>query len=266
MINLQNISVTRGEKNIIHDLSLSIDSGKLTILMGPNGAGKSTLLEVFSGQIIPDRGTIIWEGESFQKWAPVKLAQRRTVMSQKVNLSFPIQIEQLVDMGCYAAYQETKQEERGAIVEYALNKVGLRSFIGRDYNTLSGGEQQRVLMAKCIAQLECHYWRPQPQYLFLDEATAGLDVKQKNHLFKLVKEIIARRGIGVLAIVHDLQLAAQYADEIILMKDGEIIAEGPKSSTLSPQKLVATFGMEEAYFAPFIHATRKQQTPGEVSL
>lgn len=259
MIKLRNIEVTRGQKKILQDLSLIIQPGELSILLGPNGAGKSTLLEVISGQIIPDSGSITWEREAFHNWSPTKLAQRRTVMSQKVNLSFPIAIEQLVAMGCYAAYEETSPDERDSIVAYAIEKVDLTAFIGRDYNTLSGGEQQRVLMAKCIAQLECHYWRPHRQFLLLDEATAGLDIRQKHQLLRLVKEIIKRREIGVLAIVHDLQLARQYADRIVLLKEGRIVAEGLNKTVLTPQNLQATFGLPSSYFGSFTGQQQFQQ-------
>jgi len=248
MIELSNIHFSRGDKQILQGVSLQVPEHQLTVILGPNGAGKSTLLEVLSGQLKPNDGEILWDGIKNPSWNANTLAQRRTVMSQKIQLNFSIQIQQLIEMGCYAAYQETSGAERESIVNYAIDKMKLVEFVGRDYATLSGGEQQRVLMAKCIAQLECHYWRKHHQYLFLDEATAGLDIKQKHQLLRTVSSIIRRRGIGALAILHDLQLAAEYADQIILLRKGRIVRSGPTVEVLTPDSLSQTFDLPATHF------------------
>ncbi|MEL6969335.1 MAG: ATP-binding cassette domain-containing protein [Bacteroidota bacterium] len=261
MIQLQHIHIQRGKKVILEDVSAEVRPNALTVLLGPNGAGKSTLLEILSGRITPDQGKVLWENQPIGKRSEIELAQRRTVMSQRVNLSFPIGVAELVEMGCYAAFEETSPAERASIIKHALGKVGLTDFANRDYTTLSGGEQQRVLMAKCIAQLECHYWRSHTQYLFLDEATAGLDIRQKHHLLQVVKGIIKRRGIGVLAIVHDLSLAAQYADRIILLRDGKLVKEGEKSETLTAPLLSHTFSLPAEQFQLLQQAPALQTIP-----
>ena len=258
MIKLNQIHIKRGERAILKDVSVEMRPNSLTMLLGPNGAGKSTLLEIMSGRLAADQGQIIWEGSAFGKWSEVELAQRRTVMSQRVQLSFPIQVAELVEMGCYAAYSNTTREERSSIVRYALEKVSLSDFAARDYTTLSGGEQQRVLMAKCIAQLECHYWHSHTQYLFLDEATAGLDIRQKHQLLRVIKGIIKRRGIGVLAIVHDLSLAVQYADRVILLKNGKILSQGPMDAVLQADLLSKTFSVPAEQFQGITHLLAHQ--------
>ncbi len=259
MIQLNHIHIQRGKKVILEDVSVEIRPNALTMLLGPNGAGKSTMLEIISGRLRPDRGNILWENQTLGQRSELEMAQRRTVMSQRVNLSFPIKVAELVDMGCYAAYQETSRAERASIVKHALEKVSLSDFADRDYTTLSGGEQQRVLMAKCIAQLECHYWRPHTQYLFLDEATAGLDIRQKHQLIQVVKSIIKRREIGVLAIVHDLSLAAQYADRVTLLKDGKIVKSGTKKDVLTANLLSETFSLPPEQFQ-FLNQSSSLQT------
>jgi iron complex transport system ATP-binding protein len=166
------------------------------------------------------------------------------VLSQQIQVNFPISVEDLVGLGSYAARRSMKAEEHRGIVQYALQKVGMTAFSHRSYPSLSGGEQQRVLLAKCIVQLESNYWRPHTQYLFLDEATASLDIKQKHEVMQLVRNIIQRRGIGVVAIIHDLGLAATYADRVVLLKQGKILAQGNRDTTLTSTNISKTFELE----------------------
>lgn len=244
MIKLRNISLQRNGKQILENVDLDFPPGVLTMILGPNGAGKTSLFEILTGQLTPQRGYIRWEKELFGNWSAKEMAIRRTVLSQQVHINFPIQVEDLVGMGNYAVRNLMNNDEHLSIVRDALRKVGLSASAKRSYPSLSGGEQQRVLLAKCIVQLESNFWRPHTQYLFLDEATANLDIKQKHEMMQLVKNIIQRRGIGVVAIVHDLGLAATYADRIILLKQGKVLAQGDCKTTLTSAHISKTFELE----------------------
>lgn len=244
MIHLRNVSLKRNGKQILKGIDLDLPPGMLTIILGPNGAGKTSLLEILTGQLTQQSGEIIWEKALFQKWSAREMATRRTVLSQQVQVNFPISVADLVGLGNYAVRSSMKAEEHRSIVHYALQKVGMTAFSHRSYPSLSGGEQQRVLLAKCIVQLESNYWRPHTQYLFLDEATASLDIKQKHEVMQLVKNLIQRRGIGVVAILHDLGLAASYADRIVFLKQGSILAQGDRDTTLTSANISKTFELE----------------------
>lgn len=244
MISLRNISLQRNGKQILEGIDLDLPPGTLTMILGPNGAGKTSLFEILTGQLTPQGGSITWGNVLFDNWSAKEMAIRRTVLSQQMHVNFPIQVEDLVGMGNYAVRNLLKDEEHRSIVRYALCKVGMTAFRNRSFPSLSGGEQQRVLLAKCIVQLESNYWRPHTQYLFLDEATANLDIKQKHEVMQLVKNIIQRRGIGVVAIVHDLGLAATYADRVILLKKGKVLAQGDCKVTLTPTNISKSFELK----------------------
>lgn len=243
MITIRNIHLRRGGKQILESVDLDLPTGTFNVIIGSNGAGKTSLLEVLTGQLTPQEGTITWENELFKNWPIEKMAMHRTVLSQHVQVGFPIRVADLVALGSYAVRDTISSQENDSMVHYALKEVGMTAFKDRNYSSLSGGEQQRVLLAKCIVQLESNYWRPHTQYLFLDEATASLDIKQKHQVMRLVRKIIRRRAIGVVAIVHDLALAAKYADRIILLKQGKVLAQGNCVTTLTSANLSKTFDL-----------------------
>jgi iron complex transport system ATP-binding protein len=244
MINVKNITVRKGNKDIVKDASFQISSGKITVVVGKNGAGKSTLLEALTqGNFIPD-GKIIWDGKDIITINTRILAQRRAVLSQKVKLSFSMTVKELVEMGTYVSDEPLPQVKIDYLIQNALQEVEMVDFIKRDFHTLSGGEQKRVLLAKCIIQLNCCHWADVNKYLFLDEPTANLDIEQQFNFIALVKRLVKRRNIGVFAVLHDLNLAAQFADEILMLRDGEIIHKGSPKTVLTPDKLRQTFDIQ----------------------
>jgi iron complex transport system ATP-binding protein len=170
-----------------------------------------------------------------------QVAQRRAVLSQKVSTSFSIAVEKLVEMGVYVADEFLSKTKIDNLIHHALDTVDMTKFTQRDFTTLSGGEQKRVLLAKCIVQLNCCHWADVNKYLFLDEPTASLDIEQQYNFIELIKKLVKRRNIGVFAVLHDLNLAAQFADEIIILKDGKIKELGSPAAVLTTEKLAATF-------------------------
>lgn len=236
MIKLKNISVVKGQKQILKDVSFCLKPGQISVVLGTNGAGKSTLLETLSANNKLSAGSIQWEGEDLNELKLNKLAQKRAVLSQSLHVNFPIEIAELVEMGAYANPDLSAKENERLVIQ-ALQTVDMLDFIHRDYNTLSGGEQKRIQLAKCIVQLQSGANSNTNQYLLLDEPTASLDIRQQYKLLEIVKTIVKKQKIGVFAILHDINLAAQFADEILLMKSGEILFQGTPQTTLTNQHL-----------------------------
>jgi iron complex transport system ATP-binding protein len=241
MIDVINISVKKGRKSIIHDASVKIKPGQISVVIGKNGAGKSTLLEAISRSLPLESGQILFDGHDLNTLHIKTLAQKRAVLSQKVSTGFSISVHQLVEMGTYVSDEYIPKIKLDSLIQHALHTVDMTSTISRDFNTLSGGEQQRVLLAKCIVQLNCCHWADMHKYLLLDEPTASLDIEQQFKFIELVKNLVRRRNIGVFAILHDLNLAAQFADEIILIRKGKILDKGTPKKVLTPAKLAAAF-------------------------
>ncbi|HKK77414.1 MAG TPA: heme ABC transporter ATP-binding protein [Saprospiraceae bacterium] len=243
MIQAQQVTIQKGKKNIVRDASFCIQPGQITVAIGKNGAGKSTLLEALTGRNTCQQGQIIWDKQQMSSLSLQELAQRRAVLSQKVEVSFPIPVRELVEMGCYAASVPLTQKETQNIVRKALSEVNMLNFRVRDFRTLSGGEQKRVLLAKAIAQLHSGGWTGGHKYIFLDEPTASLDIQQQFKLLKLVKRMVQHRKVGVFAVLHDINLAAQFADQILLLKNGYIRYQGSPAEVLTTEKLKAGMGI-----------------------
>lgn len=243
MIEVKHIAVDKGRKNIIKDISCTIRPGKITVAIGKNGAGKSTLLEALTTSNELSAGAITWDQKPLARMSAKTLAQCRAVLSQSVKLSFPISVYDLVEMGCYVSEEALSNIKIRTLVQHALSEVEMLDFVNRSFNTLSGGEQKRVLFAKCIVQLNCGNWANINKYLFLDEPTASLDLQQKYKLLELIKRFVRRRNIGVFAVLHDINLAAQFADEIIVLQDGRLVEKGTPWEVLNPATLFKTLGV-----------------------
>lgn len=244
MIKVVNLEVHKGGRSIVRNINLELHPGKVSVLVGKNGAGKSTILEALTGKNSVAKPNILWDGYPLGQLSSVELAQRRAVLSQSVTIPFALQVRQLVEMGTYVSEASIPTIKIDSLVMDALRAVGLPNMAERNFQSLSGGEQKRVLLAKCLVQLNCCRWADVQKYLFLDEPTAGLDLQQQFNLIELVKNLVRRRQIGVLAIVHDLNLAAQLADEVILLQAGEVVATGPPEVVLRPILLEQVFGVK----------------------
>jgi len=243
MIKVQHIQVKKEKKTILQDISFEIAPGKMVVAIGRNGAGKSTLLETMTGSNAISKGEITWDGQQMEKMNLRDLANRRAVLSQQISVNFPIRVSELVEMGTYVSSQLRSQAEIDQIVYEALHKVDMLSFSERPFNTLSGGEKTRVLLAKCLAQLHTAHTPSAHQYLFLDEPTASLDIEQQFNMLALVRELTQEMNLGVFAVLHDINLAAQFGDEIILLKAGKIHFSGKPKQVLSSENLQEVLGI-----------------------
>ena len=237
MLKIQNLSVSYGSRRILHDVSLDVQSGEVLALIGPNGAGKSTLVRAVSG-VIPYTGQIRTNGDDFASLSTLQRARYVATVPQAVSLPPAFTVWETVLLGRtpylnFLGQPSRKDEE---IARQSLGRVSALPFADRRVGELSGGEQQRVLFARALCQ--------STPILLLDEPTAHLDLQYQVTLLQLVHELAHRDNLAVLIALHDLNLAAHYADRIALMVAGSIKAVGKPAEVLQPE-LIA-----EAYCLP----------------
>jgi iron complex transport system ATP-binding protein len=228
------------DRNLVSGVDLEIRSGEVLAVLGPNGAGKSTLFRLLTGEIDPSAGTVEVDGKKRSTLPPLEQAQRCAVMPQQCEIPFPLTVEEVVLMGRTPYFGWSERPIDKKIAAEAMQRLDLAGMEQRQYPTLSGGEKQRVQFARALAQLgEPAEWPG--KYLFLDEPASSLDLKHQHDLFRLTREL-AQGGVGVFAVLHDLNLAALYADRLLLLQRGSVvICDGPEV-VLDPVRIEAVFG------------------------
>jgi iron complex transport system ATP-binding protein len=235
------VSVRIGIKALLGGVSLAFEPGESVALVGPNGAGKSTLLRVLAGELSPTAGTVKLKGRPLATYTPRALALHRTVLSQNIHVTFPFTVDDIVRMGA----GDHRHAGLDALVDRGLAEVDLEDCRDRLITTLSGGEQQRAHFARALVQLACGEAVHGPGVLLLDEPTASLDLRHQLDLLRSAGERAAR-GATVIAILHDLNLAALFADRIIVLHRGSVAADGPPAATITDTTLEAVFGVSAA--------------------
>ncbi len=241
MIEAHEISVIRGRRTLLDRVNLRLEPGRFTVVIGPNGAGKSTLLKVLSGEIAPDAGKVTYQDRPLQRLTALALAAERAVLPQSSALSFPFTALEVVRMGAVAGGSLAP----GQAARQALARVGLGGFDARSYDALSGGEQQRVQLARVLAQMPDPLAGGRPRAIFLDEPTASLDIGHQISVLEIARDF-ARRGGAVLAILHDLNLAAEFADHLAVLHRGRLVAAGSVADTLTDAVVGAVYGITGA--------------------
>ncbi|QUS41336.1 heme ABC transporter ATP-binding protein [Tardiphaga alba] len=235
------IGLSIGKTTLLDHIDLTLKSGEMVAIVGPNGAGKSTLLRTLSSDLRASRGTVALMGRDIHAWSPAELALRRAMLSQHVTVSFPFTVEEVVCMGRGSAALASVQ----TIVESAIDEVGLRDLRHRELPTLSGGEQQRAHFARILVQLACGEAAHGPGLLMLDEPTSSLDLRHQIALVEISRRR-ARQGTAVIAVLHDLNLAVRFADRIVVMRKGAVIADGTPVETITPDIIRRVFDIEVA--------------------
>lgn len=227
----ENMIVTLANTDIVNDISIKVKNKQFVGLIGPNGCGKSTLLKSIYKVIKPKKGSIYLGDLDVLNSEPLSVSRIMGVVGQFNDLSFDFTVEEMVLMGRtpHKKFMEQDTEEDYKIVREALNKVSLTGYEDRSYLTLSGGEKQRVILARAIAQ--------QPSFLVMDEPTNHLDIKYQLQILSIVKQM----NIGTLAALHDLELAAEYCDYLYVMKQGKLMAQG------TPKELLTSKLIREVY-------------------
>jgi iron complex transport system ATP-binding protein len=238
----RNVWVEAGGHALLADVDLAVEPGRVTVLIGPNGAGKSTLLRVLSGEIAPTRGDAALDGAPLRSFSAAELARRRAVVPQSTAVAFPFTVREVVMLGVTVPGFAVADIAARKRADTALDTVGLIPFAERLYPTLSGGERQRVHVARALCQLAAGARRRAESGCFLlDEPTASLDLAHQGHVLSAMRRQ-AELGLAVLAILHDLNLAAAVADHLVLLAAGRVTAAGSPREVLRGDVLSAAYG------------------------
>ncbi|GAA3210077.1 heme ABC transporter ATP-binding protein [Actinocorallia longicatena] len=224
---VRGLGVRRGARPILSGVDLDIRPGEILALVGPNGAGKSTLLGALCGDL-PAEGSIDLDGRPLDAWRPVELAMRRAILSQRNTLAFAFTVEEIVRMGRAPWAGTSHAEDDDRAVARAMEDADVARFAGRRHPELSGGEQARVALARVLAQ--------SAPIVLLDEPTAALDVRHQELVFAVARRQAAE-GRAIVAVVHDLALAAAHADRIAVLSAGTLAACGPPGEVLAGELL-----------------------------
>ena len=224
-IELEHVSFSAGRAQLLRDVSLRFLENGMNIILGPNGAGKSTLMRLAAGRGTPTAGRITYGGHEVRTIEPQVLAARRAFLSQHVELDFAVTVEEVVLMGRYPHFARVPNARDREVVSEALELVGMTSRRRQSYPTLSGGEQQKVQLARVLAQI----WTdpspavaPAPRILFLDEPIASLDIHYQLHILNITRTFL-ERSCTIVMTLHDLNLAADYGERFFLMQRGTLV-------------------------------------------
>jgi iron complex transport system ATP-binding protein len=253
MIEVKELTYTIGGKQLVSQLNFEVKAGQLLAILGANGAGKSTLMKLLCKEIMPSSGEIIFRGKNLQYYKLPELAKVRAVLSQQNTISISFLVNELVMMGRYPHFDQHPKAEDIEIVRLVMEETGIMHLSGRDYNTLSGGEQQRVQLARVLAQI---YDCPDA-CLLLDEPTNGLDLLYQQQIMELARRL-ADRGYGVICILHDINFASRFADQIMMLKNGRRVAIGTPLEVISCENIHETFSVNvklmpcEGYNCPLV--------------
>ncbi len=240
MLTAQNITVRIGRKTLLDGVSLALHPGEVLAVVGPNGAGKSSLLKTLSGELAPQVGNVLMNGRPLADWDTRQAARMRGVLPQTSALAFRFSVLEVVSMGRSPHRRSHSHADNEKIAGLALKLTDTEHLAERIYTTLSGGERQRVQLARVLAQI----WEPcgpLHRYLLLDEPTSALDLAHQHAVLAIAHRFAAANAAGVLAILHDLNLAALYADRIAVLHQGRLIAVGPPSQVLNSELIQRIF-------------------------
>ena len=232
-LDVSGVDVELGATQILDDVSTSVADGRLVGVVGPNGAGKSTLLRAMNGVIDPDAGTVLVDDDDVHD-LPSKAASRRiATVPQDTHVSFDFTVRQTVEMGRHPHQPRFGGDSDPEAVDRAMERAEVAQFADRDVTSLSGGEKQRVLLARALAQAT--------PVLLLDEPTASLDVNHQVRTLELVRGLVDSDDRAVVAAIHDLDLAARYCDELVLVADGRVLDSGLPEDVLTPDAIREAF-------------------------
>jgi len=235
-IDVQNLSHAYGNLPVLNNITFSVSKGDFFIIIGPNGSGKTTLMKVISGILKPQNGQLEIMGRSIDNYTRKNLAQTIAFVPQTIPVDFPFTVTEIVLMGRspYLGMLGLEQEIDLEIAQQAINFTGIEHLAHRKLDQLSGGEQQRVFIARAICQ--------QPQVILLDEPTSSLDLAHQVRLMDLMERLKADKGVTVVMVSHDVNLAAMYGNRLLLLNQGQIMRLGTPEEVLTFQTLEETYG------------------------
>jgi iron complex transport system ATP-binding protein len=262
MLQASDITFRVGDKALISGVSVAFAPGRLHLVIGPNGAGKSTLIKVLARLLRPQAGRVLYEGADVKDASEAELAKRRAVLSQAVEVAFPLSVREVVMMGRYPHFGGRPGPSDERIADELMEFFDVTEFAERDYQTLSGGERQRVNFARVLAQLwregataahdssapdGSHPTQAPCRYLFLDEPLTFLDIRHQIEFMKKVRAFTDPPDVVTVGVVHDLNLAARFADQIVLLDRGRVVATGTPAEVLTAERIREVFGVEPTF-------------------
>ena len=239
-LELRDVTIKAGKVHLVEHIALTLEAGKLTVILGANGAGKSTVLGALAGDLAPAGGQALLDGAVLGALPPRALAMRRAVVLQHAPMNFALTVHEIVALSRSPFGNTGPAAEE--VEERALRELALMPLAGRDYATLSGGERQRVQIARALAQLQHNAASGLPGYLLMDEPTAHLDLKHQIIALEAARRFVDAGGAG-LCILHDLTLARDFGNEIVLMKNGRITAQGEARALLTATAIADIYGI-----------------------
>lgn len=247
MLKVQGVSYRVGRHYLVRDVSLTVEVGTFVAIVGANGAGKTTLLKLMAGDLFPESGMILLNDKPLKSYTMRELALQRAVMPQQISIAFDFSVYDVVMMGRYPHSRTSQAKDDRAIVETMLVRTQTENLRDQAFATLSGGEQARVTLARVLAQ--------QTPLLLLDEPTSALDLRHQQLALTIAREWV-NDGHTVIAILHDLNLAALYADRIVMMAEGQLRYQGTPREVLIPSLI------EEIFKIPVqVHEHPQQTVP-----
>ena len=237
------LSMKVSGKEIVSGLDMTWKAGEVSAILGPNGAGKSSLLSMLSFEQKSSAGAVSINSRPSGSYKSAELAKFRAVMPQASQVAFDFKVQEVVELGRYPhRLQPSREEDFVAARAMALTQVDHLS--SRAFNTLSGGEKARVHLARCLAQI----WEPMPslgnRWLLLDEPTAALDLAHQHSVMQTVRRWAKAEGVGVISVLHDVNLALRYADQVIVLDGGRCVASGAATQTLNPALVRQVWGID----------------------
>lgn len=233
------------QRTVLDRVDCRLAAGEVLMLIGPNGAGKSTLLSALAGDLAPSAGTIHLSGKAIHDWPAPELARHRAMLTQHIQLSLEFTVEEIVGLGAMA--RGLRAATQATLTDTALRALSLQALRDRRVTSLSGGEQTRVHLARVLAQL----WplpddAAQPRLLLLDEPCASLDPYYQHQICAVVRDFARSSGAGVILTMHDMNLAAQYGDRMLVLAQGGVLADGDPRTVLHPALVRSCFGVDAA--------------------
>lgn len=235
-LEIKDMTFSYSSAPILNDICMALACGEILTIVGPNGSGKSTLIRCIDRILKPQTGSILLAERDIRKMRRMEIAKRLGYVPQSASRVFPVTVFETVLMGRRPHLGwKSSQKDREKVVE-ALGLLGIEDFALRDINEISGGEQQRVLLARALAQ--------EADILLLDEPTSNLDIRHQLEVMEIIKKLVAKKGLSVIIAIHDLNLASRYADKVVMMKKGRIFAVGDPAAVFTPPNIVETYGVE----------------------
>ena len=242
MIEINQISYDLPGKRLLDNISFNIEEGEFLAILGPNGAGKTTLLRTLCGDITQDTGEVKFNGKLLSACKREELAQQRAVVSQFNEVAFPFTVQDIVSFGLYPHNQGRATDHEETLLKDLMILMEIFHLRDRIYNTLSGGEKQRVQLARALLQVMDNHDQKTCRYLFLDEPMSNMDICHQHASLKQLKKY-SQSGISVVIILHDINLASLYSDRIAILHNGQLLAIGKPEEVIRQDLIEATYNL-----------------------